>query len=92
MPTARVFLSSAKTRPEVSHGAIPLSGVRPQIECGVEAEPIEIVGIVVAGAESPAVPWKMRSRVHRIELLAQAIQRQLLQHVGRPIYPFGDFV
>jgi hypothetical protein len=31
-------------------------------------------------------------RQHRIELLAQAIQRQLLQHVGRPLYPFGDFV
>ncbi len=41
----------------------------------------------------PGLPHDMTDqRQHRIELLTQAIQRELLQHVNRQLYAFGDFV
>ena len=62
--------------------------------CGLEqAEDLALRARLAVEDAFPGLPHDMTDqRQHRIELLAQAIQRELLQHVGRPLYPFGDFV
>src|SRR5262249_5754048 len=60
--------------------------------CGLEqAEDLALRARLAVVDAFPRLPHDMTDpRQHRIELLAQAIQRELLQHVGRLLYAFGE--